>query len=376
MLFQSLAIVALTHTVLAARPFLNEPDTGIELALPDLQPGTLPNLSAAVGIPDFDFLARNFLNASSYSYYRNGAGGEWSYRNNLEAYQRVRFRPRVLQDITNIEASLPTKILGHNVSAPFFISPCARAGYGHPEGEINLLKAAASEKLLYMISDYSSRTKAEIQAAKDAGQILFQQLYLKSDFDLALAQVKTAESAGFHAAVLTVDAAASSNRHRANRFGVASSNNNSTYLTWETFKKLKAATKIPLIPKGIMTVEDAKMAISYGAPAIFISNHGGRQLDGVPSPLEIALEIYEKAPEVFKKVEVYADGGVRYGGDALKLLALGVKAVGIGRPMMYANVYGVEGVQKAIQIFRRELFIDSGNLGVGDIKKIDTRYVS
>lgn len=103
-------------------------------------------------------------------------------------------------------------------------------------------------------------------------------------------------------------------------------------LTWDTYAAIKKATKLPVIPKGITTVEDAKLAIKAGAPAIYLSNHGGRQLDGSPSPFEIALEIYEEAPEIFKKVEVWADSGVRYGTDVLKLLALGVKAVGLGRP--------------------------------------------
>lgn len=125
-----------------------------------------------------------------------------------------------------------------------------------------------------------------------------------------------------------------------------------------------------------MTVEDAQAAVSNGAKAIILSNHGGRQLDGSLSSLEVALEIHEQAPEVFTQIEVYADGGVRYGADALKLLSLGVKAVGLGRPFMYANAYGTEGVEKAIQLLKHEIAIDAANLGVGDLKKIDASYVS
>jgi len=135
-------------------------------------------------------------------------------------------------------------------------------------------------------------------------------------------------------------------------------------------------TTLPVIPKGIMSVEDAQLAVAAGAKAIMLSNHGGRQLDGSPSSLEVAIEIYNKAPEVFTQVEVYADGGVRYGTDVLKLLALGVKAVGLGRPFMYANCYGWEGVKKAIDLLKHEIAIDAANLGVGDLKKIDASYVS
>ena len=135
-------------------------------------------------------------------------------------------------------------------------------------------------------------------------------------------------------------------------------------------------TDLPIILKGVMNVEDAVLAVKNKVPAIILSNHGGRQLDGSPSSLEVALEIHEKAPEVFDQIEVYADGGVRYGADVLKLLSLGVKAVGMGRPFMYANIFGQEGVEKAIQIIKHEIAIDAGNLGVGDLQEIDPSYVS
>merc|ERR1712098_840190 len=148
-----------------------------------------------------------------------------------------------------------------------------------------------------------------------------------------------------------------------------------TYQTWDYFKQLQNLTSLPIILKGIMTVEDAQLAYDNGVKAIILSNHGARQLDGAPSSLEAACEIHAEAPELFKQMEIYADGGVRYGSDVLKLLALGVKAVGLGRSFMYANCYGTEGVAKAISILKREISIDAANLGVGDLKKIDPSYV-
>lgn len=186
---------------------------------------------------------------------------------------------------------------------------------------------------------------------------------------------KRAEIAGSKAIIFTVDSAADGNRHRALRYGVGSADSSYSYITWDYYKKLQTLTTLPIIIKGIMTVEDARLAVDNGAPAIILSNHGGRQLDGSPSSLEVALEIYEEDPEIFKQVEVYADGGVRYGADALKLLALGVKAVGIGRPMMYANVYGAEGVLRAINIMKKEIALDAANMGVGDLKKINSSYM-
>jgi L-lactate dehydrogenase (cytochrome) len=133
---------------------------------------------------------------------------------------------------------------------------------------------------------------------------------------------------------------------------------------------MKNRTSLPIIPKGVTTVEDALLAVEKGVPAIYISNHGARQLDHSPSPLEIAYEIHRNAPEVFSKVEVLADSGVRYGSDVLKLLALGVKAVGMGRPFMYANCYGLAGVEKAIQIMKTEITADAAQAGIHDIQKI------
>ena len=135
-------------------------------------------------------------------------------------------------------------------------------------------------------------------------------------------------------------------------------------------------TSLPIIPKGILTVEDARIAVSMGAPAIILSNHGARHLDGVPSPLQVALAIHDEAPEIFSQTEVLADGGVRYGTDALKLLALGCKAVGLGRSFMYANIYGQKGVERAIELLKTEIALDAINLGVTNLTQLNSSWVS
>ncbi|KAL7783252.1 hypothetical protein V8C37DRAFT_406692 [Trichoderma ceciliae] len=364
--------VVLASGAFAARQFLNEPDTGIEDILGDLPKGTLPDLSHMIGLPDFDWAARHYLPIKNYTYYRNGAAGEWSYRNNLEAFHRYRLRPRVMVDITKIESTLPTTILGHNFSAPIFISPCARGAYGHRDGELNLVKGAAAGNILYMPALLASYTIEEIAAAKAEGQVVFQQLYLSSNDTETQDLLDRSKAAGANAIVFTVDSAADGNRHRAARFGVGSADSDYSYITWEYYKKITSMTDLPVILKGIMSVEDAKLAVKNKVPAIILSNHGGRQLDGSPSSLEVALEIHQSAPEVFKQIEVYADGGVRYGADVLKLLSLGVKAVGLGRPFMFANIFGTNGIEKAIEIIKHEIAIDAANLGVGNLGKIDS----
>ncbi|GKT48137.1 cytochrome b2, mitochondrial [Colletotrichum spaethianum] len=231
------------HIVLAARPFLNEPDTGIEDALPDLKPGELPDLSTMVGLPDFDYAARNYLPVRNYTYYRNGAAGEWSYRNNLEVFQRYRFNPRVMVDVTNVEETLSTSILGYNFSAPFFIGPAARGDLGHPLAEFNLMRAAAAEDILYIPSLSASKSIEEIASSKSDGQVHFQQvgfscsslgqynsvlanewrqLYLPENETETQKLIRRIEAAGAKAIGFTVDSAADGNRQRAARFGVQS----------------------------------------------------------------------------------------------------------------------------------------------------------
>lgn len=361
----------------AARPFLDYPDTGAEEQFGTIRPGDeLPAVEDIVGLPDFQYVAEGHMNISGYTYYRNGAAGEWSYRNNLEALQRLRLRPRVMVDVDDIESSLPTNILGHNFSAPFFIAPCARAGYANATAEQGLVKGAAAGNILYIVTDFSSASKDEIQAAKAPGQTLFQQLYIEpSNNTASVEQIRLAEKQGFKALILTVDSAADGNRHRAARFGVGSADTAYSSITWAKYNWLRNQTHLPIVPKGIQTVEDAIRATQERVPAIYLSNHGGRQIDGSPSTLEVAIEIHQQAPWVFNQTEVWADGGVRYGADVVKLLALGVKAVGIGRPFMWSNVYGEAGVERAAAIMKREVAIDAANSGIGDLKQISPKYV-
>ncbi|KAG4425034.1 hypothetical protein IFR04_001804 [Cadophora malorum] len=376
-----LTILPLVATALAARPYLNEADTGIDDVLGSTATGELPPLESMIGLPDFEWAARKYMNTTAYTYYRNGAAGEWSYRNNLEIFARYRFRPRVLgMDVTKIESTLPTTLLGYNFSMPIFISPAARGGYANVAGEEGLVKAAGEAGILYMPSGFSSLTMEQIADMKVQNgtygpQVTFQQIYLSENLTASAIAFKRAETTGSKAIVMTVDSAGDGDRHRAARYGVGSADSSYTYQTWDYFKQLQNLTSLPIILKGIMTVEDAQLAYDNGVKAIILSNHGARQLDGAPSSLETALEIHAEAPELFKQMEIYADGGVRYGSDVLKLLALGVKAVGLGRSFMYANCYGTEGVAKAISILKREISIDAANLGVGDLKKIDPSYV-
>ncbi|MBE3047684.1 alpha-hydroxy-acid oxidizing protein, partial [Candidatus Bathyarchaeota archaeon] len=145
-------------------------------------------------------------------------------------------------------------------------------------------------------------------------------MYLKGNITADTEYIRQLEEAGTDALVLAIDSVAGSNRHRAERFGAGSANREAVLLTWPYYDELRKLTDLPIAVKGVTSVHTAKEAAKHGAPAIVISNHGGRNLDGIPSALEILLEINEEAPELLDQIEIWADGGVRYGGDVIKLL--------------------------------------------------------
>ncbi|KAH9892371.1 FMN-dependent alpha-hydroxy acid dehydrogenase [Xylariomycetidae sp. FL2044] len=357
---------------LAARPFLDEPDTGFDEFFADLGVGEFPALEKLVGLPDFQSAARMVLPVENYTYYRSGAAGEWSYRRNLEIWYQYLFRPRTMIDTTRMEETLPTTILGHNFSSPFFIAP---GEYGHQDAEKGLVEAAAAEDILYIPSNYASLSMTEIAALKKEGQVTFQQCYLTGDLDAAQNLIDRAEKAGAEALIWTVDVPVTGNRQRDIRYDSGSRERDFRLSTWELYDKLQTMTDLPIVPKGIQRVEEARLAVEHGAPAIYLSNHGGRQVDGVRTAFEVAMEIRNEAPEIFSQIEVYADGGVRYGADVIKMLALGVRAVGVARPFMFANVYGTEGVTRAIQLLKGEIIADGGNVGVTDLHNVDFNVV-
>ncbi|KAJ8129540.1 hypothetical protein O1611_g4092 [Lasiodiplodia mahajangana] len=378
-------LLALTGVASAYDVWVNEVDTGLETYLysTNWTEGTQPLLKDMRALPDFDFAARQKLEDMQYGFYRTAAGGEWSYRNNLEVWSKVRFRPQQLTDVTRVNETLKTTILGYEFSAPFFIAPAARGGYGDERGELNFVDGAANEDILYISSIYATKTIEEIAAAKrnhnntlNGPQVHFQQLYTNVNLSITWDQIKRAEEGNAKAIVWTVDAPADSTRHRAARYDTTNSNSATSKLDWDIYEQIRNHTKLPVIIKGISSVENALTAVEKGAEAIYISNHGGRQVEYSPSPLEIAYEIHRNAPEIFEKVEVLADSGVRVGTDVLKLLALGVKAVGLGRPFMYANTYGLEGVTKAIQLLKTEVEHDAAQIGISDIHNIPSNILN
>ncbi|KAH8733849.1 FMN-dependent dehydrogenase [Ilyonectria robusta] len=380
-----LAVVSqLVTAVLAARPWLNEPDTGLQTYLDSTNytEGARPLLKDIRGIPDFEFAARQVMTDQQYAFYRTAAAGEWAYRHNLEVWKNARLRPHQLVGVSGVNKTTGVTILGYNFSSPFFISPATRAAYGDPDrAELNFVDASANENILYVAAMYASKSIEEIAAAKhnntpNGPQVVFQQIYSNANLSVTWDIIKRAEAANAKAIVWTIDAPGDSTRHRAARYDTTNANGVTSDLTWDLYEEMKSRTKLPIILKGIATVEDALTAVEKGVEGIWLSNHGARQVDYSPSPLEIAYEIRRNAPHVFEKTEVLADSGVRYGSDVVKLLALGVKAVGMGRPFMFSNVYGVEGPTKLIQLMKNEIIHDAAQIGISDLKNIPYKVLN
>ncbi|RKK21202.1 hypothetical protein BFJ67_g17407 [Fusarium oxysporum f. sp. cepae] len=291
--------------------------------------GSLPPLDDICCLNEFEWAAQNVLNSSVYAALSGGA----------------------------VDETFTTHMLGYNFSLPFFITSCGGGGYLHEDGDLNLIKGASNQNILYIASMSASKSQEEIADAAADGQVYFQQFYNRGwDGAKLKSYLDSVEKYGAKAIAFTIDSAGDGDRWRAARWGVS-------------------ITDLPILLKGITTADDAKKAIEHGFDAIYLSNHGGRQLDGAPSGFETALEIFQEAPGVFQQIEVYADGGVRSAGDVLKLLVLGVRAVGVGRSFMYSLVYGTDGVIKAAEILKHELTINAQNLGLSNLGDIDGTYL-
>ncbi|KAF0407536.1 FMN-dependent dehydrogenase-domain-containing protein [Gigaspora margarita] len=302
-----------------------------------------PSLNEILHLYDFEAVASRILTTETWSFYNCAAGDEISYRDNHYAFLRIWLRPRIMRDVTHIDMS--TKILGYYSSFPLYISATALGKLGHPLGEVVLTRAAHSHGIIQMIPNFASCSLDEMTIARKEGQIQFFQLYINKNRDISRKVIQKAQEKGYKALVVTVDVPSVGNREKDVRMkytGAPPGIQNEKDLNRD---------------QGVLTPEDAILAAEYGCDGIVLSNHGGRQLDFAPSAIEVLPNVIEglKKSGLLGKIEVYIDGGIRRGSDIFKAIALGAKAVGIGRPLLYAmSSYGQAGVERALQILKDE----------------------
>lgn len=331
---------------------------------------------------DFEAYAHQHLPRSSLDYYRSAANQQRTRDDNRQAYKRYKFRPRFLRDVN--KRDLRVRVLGHDLTMPVGVSPTAMQRMAHPEGECANAKACEALGTIMILSTIATSSIEEVAAAAPSG-IRWFQLYIYKDRGVTQQLVKRAEKSGFSAIVLTIDAPVFGTRHadvrnkfslaphlrmanfqvgdeKANRVNTSAGGSGineyvkslfDQSITWKDVTWLKSITKLPIVIKGVLTAEDAELSIEHGASAVFVSNHGGRQLDDVPATIDVLRELVEAVKD---RAEVYIDGGITEGTDVLKALALGAKMVFVGRPALWGLCYdGQKGVEGVLQVLHDEL---------------------
>jgi len=323
-------------------------------------------------------LAHARLSTLAWDYYSSGADDERCVRRNCDAYAEVALHYRVMVDVS--ARDLATTVLGHRLAMPIAVAPTAFHRLAHREGELASVRAAGEAGTLFILSTLSTTAVEDVVAAA-TGPVWFQ-LYVYRDRKATEELVRRVEAAGCQALVVTVDAPLLGRRERdvKNRFalpaglrvenlvargyervGPATDSGLAAYfadlldpaLTWDAITWLRSITKLPVLVKGIVRADDARRAVAAGAAGIVVSNHGGRQLDASPATIEVLPRI---ADAIGSGAEILVDGGIRRGADVIKAIALGAKAVLVGRPVLWGLAAGGQaGVSAALGVLRREL---------------------
>uniref|UniRef100_A0A1J3FB17 (S)-2-hydroxy-acid oxidase n=1 Tax=Noccaea caerulescens TaxID=107243 RepID=A0A1J3FB17_NOCCA len=348
-----------------------------------------------VNVGEFQELAKQALPKMYYDFYSGGAEDQHTLKENVEAFRRIMFRPRVLVDVSKIDMS--TRILGYPISAPIMIAPTGRHMLAHPEGETVTAKAAAACNTIMIVSCMASCTIEEVACSCNA--VRFLQIYVYKRRDVTAQMVRRAEKAGFKAIVMTVDVPKLGRREadiknkmippKLRNFeglfethvqpsegsGVEAfaSRAFDASLNWKDIEWLRSITKLPILVKGILTGEDAIKAVEAGVEGIVVSNHGARQLDYSPATITVLEEVVHA---VRGRIPVLFDGGVRRGTDVFKALALGAQAVLIGRPIVYGlAAKGEDGVRKVIDMLKNEFEITMALSGCPTLNDITRNHV-
>ena len=336
---------------------------------------TLPDPLANATLAEMETFAAGLLPTNALDYYASGARDEQTFRGNLAAWGRWWLVPRMLIDVSQV--SLATTILGHPIALPVMVAPMASQRMAHPDGELATARAAAAAGTIMVVSTSTMVPIEEIGAVP--GVNFWFQLYPFTDFEATVAMIERALAAGAKAVCLTVDVASGIDPKRRPRGGIITPSwvtypmhpplpESEPALTWAYLERLQARISAPIVLKGILHPEDAKRAVDAGAAAIVVSNHGGRTLDGAIPTAEILPEIAEA---VDGRVELLVDGGIRRGSDVLRALALGARAVLVGRPFLWGiAIAGEAGQRRVFSLFRDELEEDARFCGIADLTAV------
>ncbi len=374
-----------------------------QLDLPDLR-DRIPALDDLVNVFDFEPVCKARVLKTSYDYVAGGADNEVTLRRNREAFEKIILRPRMLVDTSKLDLS--TTLFGTKIDFPILIAPTAGHGQLTPDGELATARAAAAAQTLIVLSTNSSQPYEKVAAATNYPKWF--QLYAGPDMEGTWERVERAKASGFKAIAFTVDGPYQPHRERMLRNRIRTSTppgvsapqmgrparrqreaedskpvvSRAEYygltstlvhqLDWNFYDELRKRAGMPVLIKGVLTAEDTVLAVRHGADGVVVSNHGARYLDYAPATIEVLAECVDAAG----KMPVLVDGGFRRGTDVIKALAIGAKAVLIGRPVLWGlGAYGEEGAKRVLDLLRSELALAMGLSGKPNLAALDRKLL-
>ncbi|OJK02495.1 hypothetical protein ASPACDRAFT_51036 [Aspergillus aculeatus ATCC 16872] len=357
-----------------------------------------PPLHTLINSHDFEVVASSTASKKTWAFYSSASTDLITRNANKSCFDRIWLRPRVLRNVRSVNTR--TKFLGLETSLPLFVSPAAMAKLIHPDGELAIARACESKNVFQGVSNNSSYTLEEIQEAAPSASLFFQ-LYVNRDREKSASLLhQCSANPNVKGIFVTVDAAWPGKREADERvkadedltvpmapskakndkkgggLGRVMAGFIDPGLTWEDLAWVRQHTHLPVCLKGVMSADDAILAMEAGLDGILLSNHGGRNLDTSPPSIITLLELHKRCPEVFDKMEIYVDSGIRRGTDILKAICLGATAVGMGRSMLFAANYGQEGVEHLIDIMKDELETAMRNVGITSLDEAGPHLVN
>jgi 4-hydroxymandelate oxidase len=355
----------------------------------------------AINVFDFEPVARKNEPPAHFGYMASGLDDEVTLRANREGFLKFQLRPRRLNDVSKVDISV--ELFGTRYDSPIFVCPTGGNQFFHPDGEVAVAKAARAGNHLQILSTSSNYSVEDVTKAR--GAPVWFQLYASPRFEIAQALIKRAEAAGCPVLMVTVDRIAGRNQEtlfrltrtdtrecsachdrtsfaarsvrRHNYDGIdltgVTGGGESSNLSWETVKRMRDVTRMKIVLKGIVTAEDAELAVQNGIDGILVSNHGGRGEDNGRSTIDALPEIITA---VKGQIPVIVDSGFRRGTDAVKALAMGAQAIGIGRPYLWGlGAFGQEGVERVLEIVRTETRAAMQQCGARSVKELNPSFV-
>jgi isopentenyl diphosphate isomerase/L-lactate dehydrogenase-like FMN-dependent dehydrogenase len=380
----------------ARRDFLRFLAASPLLSIKGQEPPAAATPDQALNVFDFEASARKAIPPAHFGYLTTGVDDDRTVHENHEAFSRIKLRPRRLVDVSHVDTN--TDLFGFQWATPIFLCPCGSQKAFHPEGELATARAGAARRTLQVLSTVSNVSVEEVSHA--AGRPVWQQLYPTSSWTVTERIVRRAEAAGCPVLVITVDLPAGRNTETATRFKALDTRQclachpvpvfsgrkpmfdgldtkelqifNPSF-TWQSVRRVKAMTRMKVLLKGIVTAEDARIAVDQGVDGVIVSNHGGRAEESGRASIDCLPEVIEA---VRGAMPVLFDGGIRRGTDIFKALAMGARAVGIGRPYLWGlGAFGQAGVERVLDILRIELELAMAQCGSRSINEIKSTHI-